>query len=81
MKSWQLQKAKAKFSEVVKDAAKEPQEVTVHGKSAAVVLSRQEYDRLSRPGVSFVEFMRSSPLREVALDVGRDQTMTREIDL
>jgi antitoxin Phd len=82
MRKWQLQEAKARFSEVVKNAAKEgPQEVTVHGKEAAVVLSREEYDRLTRSKVSFVEFLRSSPLAGVELDLEREQTSTRETEL
>ena len=40
MSSWQLQEAKARLSELVKSAEHEgPQEITVHGRPAAVVLS------------------------------------------
>jgi antitoxin Phd len=82
MRKWQLQEAKARFSEVVKNAASEgPQEVTVHGKEAAVVLSREEYDRLTRPKVTFVELLRSSPLAGVELDLEREQTNAREVEL
>ena len=45
---WQLQEAKARLSELVKSAQhKGPQQITVHGKPAAVVLSRGDYDRLT----------------------------------
>jgi antitoxin Phd len=82
MRKWQLQEAKARFSEVVKNAASEgPQEVTVHGKEAAVVISREEYDRLTRPKVTFVELLRSSPLAGVELDLEREQTNAREVEL
>ena len=41
--SWQLQDAKARLSEVVKLAQSEgPQAITVHGKPAAVLVSREE---------------------------------------
>ena len=44
---WQLQEAKARLSELVKSAQqKGPQQITVHGKPAAVVLSCTDYDRL-----------------------------------
>jgi prevent-host-death family protein len=40
MKSWQLQQAKARLSELVKSAQHDgPQEITMHGKSVAVVKS------------------------------------------
>jgi len=42
--TWNLQDAKAHFSEVVRKAQTEgPQRVTVHGKDAAVVVSASEY--------------------------------------
>ncbi|MFW6324717.1 MAG: type II toxin-antitoxin system Phd/YefM family antitoxin [Desulfovibrionales bacterium] len=82
MKRWQLQEAKARFSEVVKNAATEgPQEVTVHGKSGAVVLSRADYDELTAPKISFVRFLRSSPLVGSDLDLEREQTDTRDVPL
>jgi prevent-host-death family protein len=48
---WQLQQAKNRFSELIRDAADgDAQLVTVHGKPAAVVVSAEEYARLTRPG-------------------------------
>ena len=42
--AWQLQEAKAKFSELVQKAIEEgPQTVTRHGKEAVVILSAEEY--------------------------------------
>jgi prevent-host-death family protein len=81
MHTWQMQEAKAKLSEVVKCAEKEgPQEITLHGQSVAIVISRDLYDRLSGTGQSLVEFMRSSPLYENDdVTLIRDQSTTREI--
>jgi len=80
MGRWQLQEAKARLSEVVKKAAKEgPQEITVRGESAAVMISSQEYRRLRHPKGSFVEFMRNSPFYGLELDLRREQTFTREV--
>ena len=63
MRSWQMQEAKARLSEVVKDAEREgPQEITVHGRSVAVVLSPAEYVWLAGAGESLVAFIRNSPL-------------------
>ena len=75
---WQLQEAKARLSEVVKKAAKEgPQKITVHGEPTAVVISSEEYERLKHPRSRFVEFMRRSPLYGLELDLGREQSLTR----
>ena len=76
---WQLRKAKARLSEVIKKAAKEgPQKITVHGEPAAVVISSKEYERLKRPKYSFIQFMRRSPLYGLELDLRREQTLTRD---
>ncbi|MCD6680238.1 MAG: type II toxin-antitoxin system Phd/YefM family antitoxin [Burkholderiaceae bacterium] len=82
MQSWQLQEAKARFSELVKQAASDgPQEITVHGRSVAIVLSREEFDRLAG-GRSLVDFMRRSPLREIEeIDFPRDKSPTRPTPL
>lgn len=79
MESWQLQDAKARFSELVRRAASEgPQEITVHGESVAVLISRETFDRLAG-GRSLVDFMRRSPLREIEnLDFPRDKSTTRD---
>ncbi len=84
MQTWQLQEAKAKFSEVVKRARVDgPQEITVRGKSAVVVLTRTEYERLVKPKPSLVELIRSSPLAkwdlEGDLDLERDHSPTRDV--
>lgn len=82
MGMWQLQKAKARLSEVVKRAVKEgPQKITVHGEPTAVVISNIEYDRLNRPKDSFVQFMRRSPLYGLEIDLRREQTLLRETEV
>jgi prevent-host-death family protein len=54
--SWQLQEAKARFSEVVRRAVDEgPQHVSVRGEPAAVVLSEQEYRQLTSKRPSIVD--------------------------
>ncbi len=83
MHTWQLQEAKSRLSEVVKNAEREgPQEITVHGRPVAVVLSRADYDRLAGTGESLVAFMRRSPLAGIEdIDFPRDTTPTRELSL
>lgn len=82
MQTWQLQEAKARFSEVVKKAREEgPQEVTVRGEPYVVVLAREEYDRLVRPRPSLVAFMQSSPMAGADLTLERDQSPVRDLSL
>jgi len=83
MQTWQMQNAKARFSDVVRCAKQDgPQDITVHGKSVAVVLSRDLFDRLSGNSQSLAEFMQCSPLCGLEeLTFERDQSLSREIDL
>lgn len=82
MDTWQLQDAKARLSEVVQRAATQgPQRITVRGRPTAVVISEAEYQRLHGPRPSFVDLMRASPLVGLDLDVPREQTPTRDLDL
>jgi prevent-host-death family protein len=81
-KKWQLQEAKNKFSEVVRKASEEgPQTVTKHGKDSVVVLSAEEYRKLERPKTSLVEFFQKSPLSKVEIDLKRDKSTSRHVEL
>ena len=82
MSNWALQDAKAKFSEVVKQASRQgPQQITVRGEPTAVVLSQTDYQRLLEQKPSFVNFIKQSPLTNIDLDIERDRSPTRDIDL
>lgn len=82
MKTWQLQEAKARLSDVVRQAQRDgPQTVSVHGKPAVVVLSIDEFDRLKTKKPSFLELMRASPLVGVDLKLTRNKKPARPIDL
>ena len=51
--TWRLEQAKARFSEVVRLARETgPQHVTVHGREAVVVLSVEDFARLSPAGAA-----------------------------
>lgn len=82
MHSWQIQEAKARISELIRQAQERPQDITSHGKSVAVVVSRAEFDRLSQAEDSLVDFMRRSPLHGLdELDLERDKSLTRSVAL
>lgn len=55
---WQIQEAKAKFSRVIEDAAKTSQIITKNGEPVAVIISIKEFDRLSKPKASLLEFFK-----------------------
>lgn len=83
MPAWQLQQAKARLSELVKLAQQwGPQEITVHGRPVAVVLSRADYERLAGSAPSLLELMRGSPLHDVDdIEFERDRSVTRDLAL
>ena len=81
MHAWQMQEAKARLSEVVKCAESEgPQNITLHGQSVAVVVSRSMFERLTVNDHSLVEFMRRSPLYDADdIVLQRDVSPAREV--
>ena len=83
MHVWQMQEAKARLSEVVKCAESEgPQNITLHGQSVVVVVSRAMFERLTGNEHSLVEFMRRSPLVEADdITLERNTSLTREVSL
>ncbi len=81
-KIWQLQEAKNRFSEVVNKALEEgPQIVTRHGEEIVIILSKAEYNRLVKSQTSLLEFFRQSPLVGIELELERDSSMPRDVDL
>jgi prevent-host-death family protein len=81
---WRLQDAKARFSQVVRDArAHGPQRVTLHGRDTVVVICVDEFDRLQRPvtGRDVVAALTSSPLAEVVIERLSVKSKVRDIDL
>lgn len=84
--SWQLQAAKARFSELFRRARAEgPQYVTKAGKEAVVVIPAEQFEELTaaqhRSPKSLVEFFRTSPLVGAELDFERDLDYGRDIEL
>ena len=62
MAEWQLQDAKNRFSELVREARENgPQVVTIRGKRAVVVLSSAAFDAIERPRKPFNEFLMEGP--------------------
>lgn len=78
-RSWQIQEAKNKFSEVIERALQQgPQVITRHGKETAIVLSYEDYRKLALSQKKLTDFFRESPLVGVELDLKRDQSAARD---
>jgi len=79
---WQLQDAKGNFSRLVKLAAGgDAQIVTVHGKPTAVVVSAEEYGRLTRHKSKLSAALLRPDLAIDDLDLSRSRDTGREITL
>ena len=60
--TWQLQEAKARFSELVKRARRDgPQHVKVRGEPAVVVISEEEFTRLNSSRQTMVDHILDGP--------------------
>ena len=82
---WQLQVAKARFSELFRRARSEgPQRITRRGKEGVVMISDEQYERLvgkAHQPKNLLQFFRESPLVGVDLDLERDKDEGRDIEL
>lgn len=81
-REWQLQEAKNRLSRVVEQALHVgPQTITLRGKPTAVVVSFDEYRKLTLPRTGLSQFFRESPLCGTELDLNRSTDLPREVDL
>ncbi len=79
---WKLQDAKSRFSELFNLAITEgAQVVSRHGKQKVVVVSKEEYDRLTRSGGSLSQFLLNSPLAGSELVLERVRDLPRFIEI
>lgn len=83
MQTWPLQEAREKLNHVVQEALQHgPQVITQDGTEVAVLLSVDEYRRLTCARPSLSQFFRNSPLADADLDLTRDQSpLPRATDL
>jgi antitoxin Phd len=83
IRTWSVQDAKNRFSEVVEAARRTPQMVTKHGKPAVVVLAAEEYDRLRKlqrlKASSFAEILLAMPQGDVEFE--RLDATPRDVEL
>jgi len=83
--AWQVQSAKARFSELFRRARTEgPQLITRQGKEGVVMMPVEQFEQLTaRAGQpkSLVQFFRESPLVGVKLNFERDKDTGRDVEL
>ena len=83
MRTWQLQTAKARFSEVFERARTEgPQRVTRRGKEAVIIVPAEQFEKMTEPAKpkeSLLEFFRNSPFVGLELKFERSKDTGRDI--
>ena len=80
--TWTVAEAKAKFSEIIERAMSEgPQTITRSGRTAAVVVGAEEWQRKTNRAGNLAEFFAESPLRESGLKLRRLKERSRKINL
>ena len=81
-RTWQLQEAKSRFSELVEHALTEgPQVVTRRGVEVVVVTSVEDYQEKSADSEGPLEFFRRKPYFDDDLVLERDRSPSREVNL
>lgn len=81
-KTWQLQEAKNKLSEVVEEALIHgPQTITRRGREAVVVVAWEEFRKMRRSQTRLSRFFAESPLSGLDLEQERLKDLPREVDL
>jgi prevent-host-death family protein len=80
--NWTVAEAKAKFSEIIERAMSEgPQTITRKGRTAAVVVGAEEWQRKTKRAGNLAEFFAASPLRGSHLKIRRLKAQPRKISL
>ena len=78
----QLQEAKNRLSQLINETVHDgAQIITVRGKPTAVLLSMEEYQRLTTPRTKLTDFFRQSPLYDEELDLKRSPDLARKVEL
>ena len=81
---WPLQDAKARFSELIRRVKSDgPQHVTVHGRDEVVVISTEDFKRLTevRTGQELVDAMRRSPHPDIDIEPTGFPMPVRDVEL
>ncbi len=81
-KAWQLQDAKARFSELVNEVINDGyQTITKNGHPVAVLISTSDFEKIREPKNSLLDFFREAPLPDLEIDTKRSKDTGRDVDL
>lgn len=79
---WQIQEAKARFSELINAVEKDGYHtITKNDRPVAVILSKCEFEKMRTAQGGLLDFFRESPLSEFDLDLVRNKDTGRDIRL
>lgn len=79
---WQLQEAKAQFSELINEVEKDGYHtITRNGHVVAMVVSKSEFEKMEMSENTLLDFFRGAPLSEFDLDLERDKDTVRDVEL
>jgi prevent-host-death family protein len=79
---WTIAEAKAKFSALVEQARTEgPQTITRNGRTAAVMVASEDWERVTRRNGTLADFFAASPLKGSGLTVKRAKDRPRKLAL
>ena len=80
--TWTVAEAKAKFSELIERAKSEgPQTITKHGRTTAVIVAADQWEKRSERKGSLAEFFMASPLRGSGIKIKRLRGGLRRVEL
>lgn len=80
--NWTVAEAKARFSKLIEQAQlKGPQTISRHGRTAAIVVSAEEWERKTKRTGNLAEFFATSPLRDSGIEIKRRKERPRKVDL
>jgi len=80
--TWTVAEAKAKLSELLERAKSEgPQKITKHGRTTAVVVAAEEWERKATRKGNLAEFLTASPMRRLGLKPRKLTIRLRRVEL
>ena len=79
--TWRLADAKNRFSELVNRALGGNPQVVLRRRDAVVVMARRDYEKLTGKRVSFKQFLLGKGPSLQGLDLHRDESPIRKVNL
>ena len=78
---WRLADAKNRFSEVINKALSEGPQKVMRRDDTVIILSKKDYEKLTGKQTGFKDFLLNQTPKLDDLDLNRDNTQMREINL